>query len=180
MVIKQARVILPFVIFILVVMLLWRGLFLHPNEVPSPLMNKAIPAFQLPSLEYPDKFISHKEFMRKVTLLNVWASWCHACADEHKLLLEIAKTEYLTLYGLNYKDDPAAAKAWLKMHGNPYHNVIMDQKGSTAIDFGVYGTPESFLIDKKGMIRYKQIGPITAEAWEKMQPLIMQLKQEPL
>jgi cytochrome c biogenesis protein CcmG/thiol:disulfide interchange protein DsbE len=180
MVIKQARFILPFVVFVLIIILLWKGLSLHPNEVPSPLVNKPVPQFQLPTLDYPEKFISHKEFMGKVTLLNVWASWCYACADEHKLLLEIAKTEYLSLYGLNYKDDPVAAKAWLKTHGNPYHNVIMDQKGTTAIDFGVYGAPESFLIDKKGVIRYKQIGPMTMEAWEKMQPLILQLKQETL
>lgn len=178
MILKHTRLILPLMIFIAVFTLLFRGLFLHPNEVPSPLVNKAAPTFQLPNLTYPDKIISNKDFIGQVTLLNVWASWCYACAEEHKLLLEIAKKEYLTLYGLNYKDDVIAAKDWLKKHGDPYAAVGVDKAGLVAIDWGVYGTPETFLIDKKGIIRYKQIGPITTEAWEKMLPLIDQLKKE--
>ena len=175
---KQARVALPFILFVLVMVLLWRGLFLHPNQVPSPLINKPSPDFQLPTLFYSDKMVTNKNFIGQVTLLNVWASWCYACAEEHKLLMEIAQKEYLTLYGLNYKDDPTAAKAWLKLHGNPYSTVVVDLQGSAAIDWGVYGTPETFLIDKKGIIRFKQIGPMTPEAWVKLMPMIDQLKKE--
>lgn len=175
---KNLRIALPLLLFVLILTLLWRGLSLHPNKVPSPLINKPAPEFQLPDLFYPEKIISNKNFIGQVTLLNVWASWCYACAEEHKLLLDLAKREYLTMYGLSYKDNPLAAKEWLTKHGNPYAVVLMDQDGSAALDWGVYGTPETYLIDKKGMIRFKQIGPMTSDAWEKIIPLVEQLKNE--
>jgi cytochrome c biogenesis protein CcmG, thiol:disulfide interchange protein DsbE len=176
---KSIRRLVPFILFFLIVIVLWRGLFLHPSQVPSPLINKPAPAFELPRLSYPEKLITNRDFIGHITLLNVWATWCYACAEEHAFLLELAKKEYITLYGLDYKDDPASAKQWLEKNGNPYQIVAEDQTGKVAIDWGVYGTPETFLIDKKGVIRYKQIGPLTPEIWEQnMQPIVDQIRRE--
>lgn len=175
---KQARFTIPLIIFAIIVMVLWRGLSLHPNQVPSPLVNKAAPPFQLPTL-FAAKQATQKDFLGKVTLFNVWASWCYACAEEHEFILHLAKDEHVNFYGLNYKDDPETAKKWLQENGNPYQVVAVDHAGIAAIDWGVYGAPETFIIDKKGIIRYKHIGPITAEAWEqKLKPLLVKLEQE--
>lgn len=178
---KQTRFALPLLIFFLIFILLWRGLTLRPSEVPSPLINKPVPVFELPTLFSANKYTSNKDLIGHVTLLNVWATWCYACAEEHEALLELAKTEHLFFYGLNYKDDRDAAKKWLKQNGNPYTIIAFDQHGQAAIDWGVYGTPETFVIDKKGIIRYKQIGPITSDTWKQtLLPLIQQLKSEPV
>lgn len=175
---KKRFIFLNFV-FLLVIIFLWRGLSLHPSEVPSPLINKTIPAFELPTLHYPSKLISNKDFIGHITLLNVWATWCVACAEEHRFLLELAKNEYLTIYGLDYKDNALDALKWLKENGNPYKMVAFDKDGEVAIDWGVYGTPETFLVDKKGIIRYKQIGPITPEVWEQnLKPIVQQIRNE--
>lgn len=171
--------IIPLILFLSIAVILWKGLSLHPTEIPSPLINKPTPNFELTTLYYPQKLTTQRDFLGRVTLLNVWASWCYACAEEHSLLLELAKKEYLTLYGLNYKDDPVAAKNWLEEKGNPFQTIAVDPNGNIAIDWGVYGTPESFIIDKKGFIRYKHIGPITQEVWEqKLEPLIEILRNE--
>lgn len=176
---KTTRFTLPLIIFIAIFILLFRGLGLHPSEVPSPLINKAAPSFTLPTLFDSKKTTSNQDLLNHVTLLNVWATWCYACAEEHEALLDLAKNEHLILYGLDYKDDANAAKKWLKQNGNPYKLVAVDTSGSAAIDWGVYGTPETFIIDKKGIIRYKQIGPITAENWEHtLKPLIQTLQNE--
>jgi len=175
----KKRFLLPLIVFTLIIAILWRGLALHPSQIPSPLLNKPAPSFQLPTLSNPKKTTSNKDFMGHITLMNVWASWCFACAEEHELLLQLAKNQGITLYGLNYKDDVLAAKKWLKEHGNPYQTVAVDETGNAAIDWGVYGTPETFIIDKKGIIRYKQIGAITPEIWEQnLKPLIQQLRNE--
>lgn len=177
-VLKQTRFAVPLIIFAIIVVILWRGLFLHPNQVPSPLVNKAAPEFQLPTL-FDAKQATQKDFLGKVTLVNVWATWCYACAQEHEFILHLAKDEHVNFYGLNYKDDPVSAKKWLFEYGNPYQIVAVDQTGSAAIDWGVYGAPETFVVDKKGIIRYKQIGPITSEVWEKtLRPLVKILEQE--
>lgn len=177
---KKIRLLLPLLFFLAVLILLWRGLSLHPNQIPSPLIGKAAPNFTLPRLLPPPTFTSKKDFLGHVTLVNVWATWCEACAEEHALLLQIAHQPEIFLYGLNYKDNPALAKKWLAQWGNPYRIVAVDQTGDVAIDWGVYGTPETFVLDKKGILRYKQIGPITAEIWATtLQPLIKQLQQEP-
>lgn len=176
---KQLRFTLPLIVFSLIVILLWRGLSLHPSHVPSPLVDKPSPTFELPLLYYPDKITTNKDFLGHITLLNVWASWCRACAEEHAFLMELAKKEYLTLFGLNYKDDPAKAKKWLEELGNPFQIVAMEKVGKMAIDWGVYGTPETFLIDQKGIIRYKHIGPVTPESWKhNLEPLVEQLRKE--
>jgi cytochrome c biogenesis protein CcmG/thiol:disulfide interchange protein DsbE len=178
---KMLKQALPFFAFLLIVALLWRALSLHPSQVPSPLINKSAPEFTLPNLLEPMQISTNKDFIGHVTILNVWATWCYACAQEHAELLNIANNNKVILYGLNYKDDPEAAREWLKKNGNPYQTVAVDRSGETAINWGVYGTPETFVIDKKGMIRYKHIGPITADVWEeKLQPMVQQLQDEPL
>ncbi len=176
---KQTRFILPFLIFVAIFIVLWRGLNLHPNQIPSPLIDKPAPAFSLPDLFNNKKNVTNQDFLGHVTLVNVWATWCVACAEEHNALLQLAKNESIFFVGLNYKDDPVAAKKWLKQYGNPYQIVAIDQSGSAAIDWGVYGTPETFVLDKKGIIRYKQIGPIDTESWENiLKPLINKLRNE--
>lgn len=170
---------LPLMIFLVVALILYRGLHLHPTRVPSPLINKPAPTFNLPSL-MTHQMSSNRDFLNHVTLVNVWATWCVACAEEHAFLLSLAKDPSIVLYGFNYKDQPKTAITWLKEHGNPYKTIAVDQEGITAINWGVYGTPETFIIDKKGIIRYKQIGPLNAYAWEHtLKPIIKQLQGEP-
>lgn len=177
---KSLKHALPLVLFMFVVALLWRGLTLHPAEIPSPLINKPAPAFALHTLANPERIVSAKNFRGQVTLFHVWASWCHVCAEESSFLLQIARDRQVILYGLNYKDDPRDAKNFLAEHGNPYRLIAMDSTGNTAINWGVYGTPETFVIDKRGVIRYKQIGAITPSIWQrKIKPLLEQLWSEP-
>lgn len=169
---------LPLLVFFVIAIILWRGLGLHPNQVPSPLINKAVPTFSLATL-IDGKLTSNKDFAGKITLVNVWATWCYACAQEHPFLLELSQRSDITLYGLDYKDDKTVAKKWLKQHGNPYKIIAVDQDGTAAIDWGVYGTPETFIVDKKGIIRYKHIGPLTQDVWEqKLKPLIDKIRSE--
>ncbi len=170
---------LPFVIFILIILLLWRGLALHPSLVPSPFINQPTPAFHLPTLLGPPHWMTQNDLKGQVTLFHVWATTCIVCAEEHSFLLELSQNRSIVINGLDYKDPPQAAKIWLKKYGNPYHLIAMDQTGETGIDWGVYGTPETFIIDKKGIIRYKQIGAITPDNWEYiLQPLIQKLQTE--
>lgn len=178
---KKFKTLLPLFAFLVIIFLLGRGLGMHPNQVPSPLVDKKAPNFSLPNLLNPMKRATERDFLGHVTLFNVWATWCSACADEHEMLVEIAKNKNIVVYGLLYKDKPDEARIWLKRNENPYQTIAVDQTGEAAIDWGVYGTPETFVIDKKGMIRYKQIGAITAEIWEQtMLPLIRKLQDEPL
>jgi cytochrome c biogenesis protein CcmG/thiol:disulfide interchange protein DsbE len=139
------------------------GLTLNPRDVPSPLINKPAPQFKLPTLAAPDTFISGTDLRGKVWILNVWASWCVACRVEHPLLVEFAKTSKAPVYGLNYKDKRDDAMRWLNNFGNPYQQSLSDTEGLTGIDFGVYGVPETFIIDKSGVIRLKLTGPVTPE-----------------
>jgi cytochrome c biogenesis protein CcmG, thiol:disulfide interchange protein DsbE len=169
---------IPLVLFIGLVIFLFVGLGRDPHEVPSPLINKPAPAFQLPQLSEPSKTFSAQEMRGKVWLVNFWGTWCIACREEHPLLVEYARTGLIPIYGVDYKDDRAAAMRWLEEFGNPYAAVAFDVEGRTSIDYGVYGAPETFLIDKNGVIRFKQIGPITKDVWEnKIVPLARQLNQ---
>jgi cytochrome c biogenesis protein CcmG/thiol:disulfide interchange protein DsbE len=171
---------IPFVIFIVVAFVLWRGLFLKPNVIPSPLIGKAAPSFHLKQLPDSSKKTSEKDFIGHITLVNVWATWCVACRAEHEFLLKLSNHRDLMLYGLNYKDDAEKAKQWLSVLGNPYQIVAFDPEGKVAIDWGVYGTPETFILDKKGVVRHKHIGPISMEVWERdLQPVIRKLGNEP-
>ena len=169
---------LPLVLFIALVGFLLIGLHRDPHEVPSPLINKPAPDFKLSQLKEPGKTFSPQELRGKVWVLNFWGTWCVACREEHPLLLEYAKTGAIPIYGVDYKDDRAAAVQMLEEEGNPYTMTVFDPDGRVSIDYGVYGAPESYLIDRNGLIRFKQIGPITEEVWQKeFLPRAKQLNQ---
>ncbi|MBI5436718.1 MAG: DsbE family thiol:disulfide interchange protein [Nitrosomonadales bacterium] len=170
------RFLFPLVAFIVLVIFLGIGLNLKPREVPSPLIDKPAPAFRVPQLYEEVKTIAPEEMRGKVWLLNVWASWCVTCREEHPLLVELARQNLVPIYGLNYKDKREDAIAWLAERGNPYVVTAHDLSGNVGIDYGVYGVPETFVIDKLGIIRYKQIGPVTPEALrDKIIPLVKEL-----
>jgi cytochrome c biogenesis protein CcmG/thiol:disulfide interchange protein DsbE len=172
------RFLLPLGIFAALVALLAAGLTLNPREVPSPLIGKPAPAFELPLLQQSGKSFSPREMQGKVWVLNVWASWCAACREEHPVLADFAKSGAAPLYGLNYKDKREDAIAWLGRFGDPYAASIVDVDGRVGIDYGVYGVPETYVIDKQGVIRYKRIGPVTpALLKEKIVPLIAELNR---
>ena len=172
------RFLLPLAVFVLLVGFLAVGLKLNPREVPSPLVGRTAPPFQLPLLQQPDKRFAPADMRGKVWLLNVWASWCVSCRDEHPLLLDLAKRGVMPILGLNYKDKGDEATAWLKQFGDPYQFSVVDADGRIGIDYGVYGVPETYLIDTEGVIRYKQIGPVTAAVLEqKILPLAASLKK---
>lgn len=174
------RYLLPLLVFVVLAIFLAIGLKRDPREVPSPLIGKPAPAFDLPQLATPEQRLSSKDLRGQVWLLNVWASWCLACREEQPLLVEAAKANKLKLYGLNYKDKRDDALAWLKNFGNPYVQSVSDAEGLVGIDYGVYGVPETFVIDKQGVIRYKHIGPVTPEALrDTLLPLLAQLEQAP-
>jgi len=167
---------LPVIVFAVLVAFLAIGLKLDPREVPSPLVNKAAPAFKLPLLAQPEAMLTPADLRGKVWLLNVWASWCVSCRVEHPLLVELAKTGTVPIYGLNYKDKRDDAMQWLRERGDPYLQSISDADGRVGIDYGVYGVPETFVIDREGVIRYKQIGPLTPEALrDTILPLVRKL-----
>ena len=172
------RYLLPLGIFVLLIFLLGIGLSLNPREVPSPLIGKPAPAFQLPQLHDPAKTFSPKELQGKVWVLNVWASWCVACRDEHPVLTALARSGIAPVYGLNYKDKRDEAIEWLRRYGDPYQASLFDADGRVGIDYGVYGVPETYVIDKQGVIRYKRIGPVTPDiVKQKIVPLILTLNQ---
>jgi len=175
---KRWRWSIPFAIFVVLVAFLWVGLSRDPSVVPSPLLGKPAPAFRLAQLLKPGEWLQNDDLKGKVWLLNVWASWCVSCRVEHPLLLQLARTNLVPVYGLDYKDKPDQALAWLAQNGDPYTSSIADPDGRVGIDYGVYGVPETFLIDKAGVIRYKQIGPLTPEALnEKILPLVRELQK---
>jgi cytochrome c biogenesis protein CcmG/thiol:disulfide interchange protein DsbE len=171
-----SRYLVPLGIFLVLVVFLGVGLGLNPRQVPSPLIDRPAPAFVLPQLHAPDKPIGPEAMRGQVWLLNVWASWCVSCRQEHPVLIDLAKSGEVPIYGLNYKDQREDALRWLVQWGDPYKLSIMDAKGATGIDYGVYGVPETFVIDKAGIIRYKQIGPLTPEILrDKILPLVRKL-----
>ena len=192
------RFLWPLIGFALLVVLLAVGLSLDPREVPSPLVGKPAPMFTLEKLEAPGETFSPKDMLGKVWLLNVWSTWCISCRQEHPVLLEMAKNPAVTLIGVNYKEvrgdgaldaDKIApyaeitlalerASAWLRKHGNPYRLSVLDLDGRVGIDYGVYGVPETYLIDKAGIIRLKQTGPITPDVFaSKILPLLVELSK---
>ena len=174
----MTRYLLPLGVFIALVLLLGVGLSLNPREVPSPLIGKPAPAFQLPQLHQPEQSLSSRELQGKVWVLNVWASWCVACREEHPVLAALARSGIAPIFGLNYKDKRDDAVAWLKRFGDPYQVSMFDADGRVGIDYGVYGVPETYVIDKRGVIRYKRIGPVTPEIVQmKIAPLIAELNR---
>ncbi len=170
----------PLWVFLSLIVLLGVGLTLNPRELPSPLLGKPAPSFALPRLLAPQQNFSTAQMQGQVWLLNVWASWCAACVDEHALLLRLARAERaVPIVGLNYKDDPAQASAWLQTLGNPYAYIAVDRRGEVSLDYGVYGVPETYLIDQAGRVRVKQVGPLTAEIVEhSLRPWIQKLREE--
>ena len=192
------RFLWPLIGFVVLVVLLAVGLRLNPRDVPSPLVGKPAPAFALPRLDTPDKEFSPKEMLGKVWLLNVWASWCVSCRQEHPVLIELVKRQTVPLVGLNYKEvrgdgaidsDKVApgdekrmvierAAGWLRKHGDPYTLSVLDVDGRVGIDYGVYGVPETYVIDKAGIIRMKHTGPITPEVFSgRILPLLAELSK---
>lgn len=167
----------PFAVFVVLAIFLYIGLGLDPHEVPSPLINKPAPLFTLPQLYEPAKQFSSQDMKGKVWLLNVWASWCVSCREEHPVLMALARQNIVPIYGLDYKDKNADGEAWLSKGGDPYTLITTDASGRVGIDFGVYGVPETYVIDKQGVIRYKQIGPVTDESLQKkILPLVAELQ----
>jgi len=174
----MAKFLIPLGLFVVLLAFLFVGLGLNPREVPSPLIDKPAPAFTLAQLHEPGKTLATADMKGRVWLLNVWASWCVSCREEHPLLVELGRAKLVPIVGLNYKDEPLAGLRWLGQLGNPYDVSVVDRDGRVGIDFGVYGVPETFVIDKQGTIRYKQIGPVTAEALEKkILPLVRELQK---
>ncbi len=174
----MTRFLMPLVIFVVVIIFLAIGLTLNPRQVPSPLVDKPAPVFQLQQLHDTDRVFSSTDNIGKVWMLNVWASWCVACRDEHPLLVELSRLGIVPIFGLNYKDQRDTALQWLKQFGDPYVISIADTEGRVGIDYGVYGVPETYVIDKQGIIRYKHIGPVTVKSLEDtILPLINELKK---
>jgi len=173
----MARYLLPLAVFLVLVGFLAKGLWLDPREVPSPLIDKPAPAFRLARLDDPAGAVSKQDLLGHVWLLNVWASWCVACREEHPLMVEFARRGVVPIYGLDYKDTNEEGLKWLGRFGNPYAASLVDADGRVGIDFGVYGVPETFVIDKSGIVRFKQIGPMTPEVITgKILPLVKQLE----
>jgi cytochrome c biogenesis protein CcmG/thiol:disulfide interchange protein DsbE len=172
------RFLIPLGIFIVLAGFLAVGLKLNPREVPSPLIGKPAPDFKLALLSDPAKQLSPADLRGKVWLFNVWASWCGSCRQEHDILLDLARQGSVPIYGMDYKDQPGDARAVLARYGNPYTETVVDLDGRTGINYGVYGVPETYLIDRTGVIRYKHIGPLTRESLDKkILPLVKELQQ---
>ncbi len=177
--IAKLKFALPALLFVGLVAIFAIGLRLDPTEVPSTFIDKPAPAFDLPQLYAPELRIRNTDLHGKVSLLNVWASWCVGCRQEHALLLEISRQARVPVYGLNWKDEPNDAMNWLSRLGDPYTAIAVDYDNVTGIDYGVYGAPETFLLDADGVIRYKYIGPLTQSAWEdEFLPLIAELEAD--
>ncbi|MDH3887811.1 MAG: DsbE family thiol:disulfide interchange protein [Gammaproteobacteria bacterium] len=177
---RYLRYLVPLAIFFILVAFLYRGLSLDPKRVPSPLVGKPMPEFSLPRLKDPAATLSDSDLKGKVSVLNIWATWCVSCRAEHEVLLQLANTGLVNIYGLNYKDERAKAQQWLQQLGDPYVANAFDADGRTGIDWGVYGAPETFIMDKLGMIRHKHIGPLTVEALNStILPLIAELQATP-
>jgi len=173
------RYLIPLVIFIVLAVFLAIGLTRDPHELKSVLINKPAPAFRVPQLKAADKMISNEDMRGKVWLLNVWASWCVACREEHPYLIEYAKSGVVPIYGLNYKDRREDALATLDELGDPYIASAVDFDGRVGIDFGVYGAPETYIIDQGGTIRFKYVGPMMPDVWkEKILPVVQELNRQ--
>ena len=174
------RYLIPLTVFVFMVIFLGIGLTLDPREVPSPLIGKPTPAFSLPEVSRPDDIFTQERFKGQVSLVNVWASWCVSCRQEHATLVALSRQAIVPIYGVNYKDEREAALKWLNGLGNPYVASAFDTEGRTGIEWGVYGVPETFVVDRHGTIRYKHTGPVTPEVLEKtLLPLIKQLQAQP-
>lgn len=170
---------LPLILVIALGVVLYRGLSLNPQDMPSALVGKTMPEFSLSMLKDSNKTVTQNELAGDIVLLNVWATWCPTCKYEHPYLVDIAKNPQVTLYGLNYKDDREAAQEWLTRYKDPYQFSIFDEEGTLGLDLGVFGAPETFVIDHHGVIRKRFAGAIDTRVWRReFEPLIKQLIAE--
>ncbi|HKK05336.1 MAG TPA: DsbE family thiol:disulfide interchange protein [Gammaproteobacteria bacterium] len=176
---KKWWYVLPLGFFIALVVLLGRGLTLHPHDLPSPLIGKAAPDFDLTSVENANKRVARSELLGHVSLLSVWASWCAVCREEHPVLVQLARRHEVPIYGLNYRDARADAVAWLRTYGDPYVASAFDPQGLVGINYGVYGVPETYVIDRHGIVRHKHIGPLDWKVLNnEILPLVHRLQRE--
>ena len=169
---------LPLATFLVLLLLLWRGLGNDPSLLPSTLIDRPLPKFSVPALAEPQRLVTPADLQGHIALLNVWATWCPTCLAEHANLKALAE-QGVVIYGVNYKDDPEKARQWLQRFGDPYRLTINDEAGQLGIDLGVYGAPETYLLDARGVIRYRHVGELNERVWqESFLPRIQALKQE--
>ena len=172
---QRLKLFLPLLVFVVLAGFLWRGLALDPNAMPSALLDKPMPTFNLPTLENDTETVTEDVFTGSVTLLNVWATWCISCRVEHPYLVKLAE-QGVRIIGLNYKDDSAEARKWLATLHNPYRFSIIDADVRIGLDLGVFGAPETYVVDAQGVIRYKHVGVVDERVWrEKLQPIVQEL-----
>lgn len=175
---NKARLLLfiPLVLFAILALLFWRGLSLDPNNMPSALLNKPVPAFSLPRLENLQETRDENILKGQVSLLNIWATWCETCYIEHPFLLQL-KAQGVHIVGVDYKDKTESAQQWIAKYGNPYNEIVVDEDGRLGLDLGVFGAPETYVVDKNGVIRYKHIGDVNQKTWsEKIKPVVDSLQ----
>jgi cytochrome c biogenesis protein CcmG/thiol:disulfide interchange protein DsbE len=163
---------IPLILFIGLGIFLYQGLSLDPTELPSALINKPFPDFKISDLKQPDKLLTKADFVGKPVLINVWATWCPSCREEHQQLLKMAQEHKIDIIGLNYKDERDLAVQWLQNLGDPYRFIIYDKDGMLGLDLGVYGAPETYLLDAKGIVKYRHVGVITEQDWQKLQGMM--------
>ena len=175
---KLLRYLIPLTLLMLVGIVLWYGLDRDPRHIPSPLVNKPLPAFDLPRLKHGTERLTAESLTGQIALLNVWATWCNGCYTEHELLLSISNDHAIPIYGINYKDDRQLALSWLRNFGDPYHQIGFDGDGAVGLDLGVYGLPETYLLDSASVVVHKHTGPLTMEAWQQeLLPLILSMRR---
>ena len=174
---KRWKLFLPLIGFVVVCGFLYQGLRMEPSKLPSALVGKSFPVFSLPSLTDETQLLDRSAVIGEVALVNVWATWCPSCRVEHRFLNQIAEQFDMPIYGINYKDERPKALQWLEKLGNPYRTSIFDEEGNLGIDLGVYGAPETYLIDHNGMIRYKHVGVVDMDVWrDTLQPMVEELR----
>ncbi|TCK07102.1 DsbE family thiol:disulfide interchange protein [Marinobacterium mangrovicola] len=165
---------LPLVIFLGIGFFLWRGLSIDPTELPSARLNQPFPAFEKASLTNPEQTLTPDDLKGQVALVNIWATWCPTCKEEHAFLNQLAQ-QGVTIYGINYKDEPVKAREWLKRYLDPYDKVVLDVDGKLGLDLGVYGAPETYVIDADGVIRYRHVGAVDARVWKDLKAVMEQV-----
>ena len=163
---------IPLLLFFVLAAFLWKGLSIDPRELPSALIDKPFPEFTLSALQQPERILTKQDFIGQPVLVNVWATWCPSCRQEHRQLLAIAQTENIPVIGLNYKDERDLAVQWLQQLGNPYQFNIYDADGMLGLDLGVYGAPETYLLDARGIVRHRHVGVLTAQDWQEIKLMI--------
>ncbi len=161
------RFAIPLVVMVILIVMFAFGLQNDPSELPSPFINKPAPEFALPSLTEPERTVGSADYADRFALVNVWATWCVGCRQEHQFLLDLAATGAIPIYGINWKDNRADALAWLERLGDPYVFSAFDQDGRVAIDWGVYGAPETFLLGPDGIVLHKHLGPLDQATWQR-------------